>query len=92
VAGYLIGVVGPQELARDADYVGQIMAPPIWLDCDAPMSDLIPLFMGGQANSVVVTDHQGSIFGVVTPLDVFKKTPQTRCNAAEQIAPLRGSL
>jgi hypothetical protein len=40
----------------------------------------------------VVTDHQGSIFGIVTPLDILKKTPQIRCNAAEQIARLRGSL
>jgi CBS-domain-containing membrane protein len=93
LSGYLVGMVGPAELARVADTVGEVMSPPIWLDYDAPLSDLIPIFMDGHANSVVITDHLGSIFGVVSPMDILKRASHIRCDVTDQKAPqLRGCL
>lgn len=93
LSGYLIGVVGPVELAQSGDYVSEVMSPAIWLDYNASMLDLIPLFKTDQANSVVITDDQGGIFGVVTPIDILKRTSQTRCDAADQKAlQLEGGL
>lgn len=84
--GRLVGLVGLKQLAAPAMRVADTMTGPVSATADTPAVELIRVFTGGHAHTVVIVDERHDPVGIVTQTDLLAAMSRGLSRDIEQSA------
>lgn len=70
-AGRVRGLVGPLDLARHGNAVGDIASEPLLVKADTPVAQLLRPLTGGARREAIVVDDDRMLRGIVTQTDLL---------------------